>query len=267
MGRSAHSVAEPQAAHAMRHTRSLSTRRRLVAVLAAVGVLAVGGAAWAYFTSSGSGSAHASTGTMSTVTLNAAAGTPSTPLYPGRTGDVSLEVNNPNAYAVTLVSVAGNGTITPDAGHSGCTTTGVTFTNQTGLTTTIPGSASNQTNPPAGRGVDELLVVERLPGCDLLHPRHDHGGEAMRLSAGSGSMHVEARQDAPTFCVTGLGGGAWACSRPRGRTGFRLLGDHRQLQPGGGVGHELVGAERQRGRGVGDFGEHQLDGRQPASGN
>jgi len=118
-------------------------RRRLVSVLAIVGVLAVGAAAWAYFTSSGSGSAHASTGSMSTVTLNAAAGTPSTPLYPGGTGDVSLEVNNPNAYAVTLVSVAGHGTITPDAGHSGCTTTGVTFTNQTGLNTTIPGGATN----------------------------------------------------------------------------------------------------------------------------
>jgi hypothetical protein len=121
----------------------LSRRRRLVSALAVVGVLAVGGVAWAYFTSSGSGSAHASTGSMSTVTLNAAAGTPSTPLYPGGTGDVSLEVNNPNAYAVTLVSVAGHGTITPDAGHSGCTTTGVTFTNQTGLSTTIPASASN----------------------------------------------------------------------------------------------------------------------------
>ena len=56
---------------------------------------------------------------------------------------MSLEVNNPNAYAVTLVSVTGNGTITHDAGHSGCTTTGVTFTDQTGLTKTIPASASN----------------------------------------------------------------------------------------------------------------------------
>jgi hypothetical protein len=127
----------------MRRPQILSRRRRLVSVLAAVGVLAVGAAAWAYFTSSGSGSAHASTASMSTVTLNATAGTPSTPLYPGGTGDVSLEANNPNAYAVTLVSVAGNGSITPDAGHSSCTTTGVTFTNQTGLTTTIPPSASN----------------------------------------------------------------------------------------------------------------------------
>jgi hypothetical protein len=129
----------------MRSAPSLSTRRRVIAVLAVVGVLAVGGASWAYFTSHGSGSGHGSTGTMSTVTLSATAGSASTPLYPGGTGDVSLEVNNPNSYAVTLVSVAlkAGGSITPDAGHSGCTTTGVTFTNQSGLSTTIPAGVTN----------------------------------------------------------------------------------------------------------------------------
>ena len=76
----------------------MSIRRRLVSVLTVVGVLAAGGTAYAYFTSSGSGSGHATTGTMSTVTLSATAGSPSTPLYPGGSGDVSLEVNNPNTY-------------------------------------------------------------------------------------------------------------------------------------------------------------------------
>jgi hypothetical protein len=129
----------------MRHAPSMSARRRLVAVLAVVGVLAVGGAAFAYFTSSGSGTGGATTGTMSTVTLSATAGSASTPLYPGGTGDVSFEVNNPNAYAVTLVSVAlkAGGSITHDAGHSTCTTTGVAFTNQSGLSTTIPANATN----------------------------------------------------------------------------------------------------------------------------
>ena len=127
----------------------MSSRRRLITILAVVGILAVGGAAWAYFTSHGSGSGHGSTGTMSTVTLNATAGTPSTPLYPGGSGDVSLEVNNPNAYAVTLVSVTGSGTITPIADPS-CTTTGVTFTNQTGLSTTIPPSTSGYQIPLPG---------------------------------------------------------------------------------------------------------------------
>jgi hypothetical protein len=128
----------------MRRAQIMNRRRKLVSVLTLVGALAVGAAAWAYFTSSGSGSAHASTASMSTVTLSATAGTPSTPLYPGGTGDVSLEVNNPNAYAVTLVSVAlkTGGTITADVGHSSCTTTGVTFANQTGISSTIPPGAS-----------------------------------------------------------------------------------------------------------------------------
>jgi hypothetical protein len=120
----------------------LGKHRRVVAALVFVGIFAIGGTAWAYFTSSGLGSGQGSTGTMSTVTLNATAGSPSTPLYPGGTADVSLELNNPNAYAVTLRSVTGNGTVTPDAGHTGCTTTGVTFTPQTGLTTTIPANAN-----------------------------------------------------------------------------------------------------------------------------
>ena len=118
-------------------------RRRLVLVLTVVGLLALGGVAWAYLTASGSGTGHGSTGTMHTVTLSATTGTPSTPLYPGGTGDVSLEVDNPNSYPVTLVSVAGNGPISPDAGHPGCTTTGVTFAGQTGLSTSVPGGASN----------------------------------------------------------------------------------------------------------------------------
>lgn len=48
----------------MRHISSMSTRRRLVAVLAVVGILAVGGAAWAYFTSSGSGTGAGATGSL-----------------------------------------------------------------------------------------------------------------------------------------------------------------------------------------------------------
>ncbi len=91
----------------MRHAPSMSSRRRLITILAAVGVLAVGAAAWAYFTSHGSGSGHGSTGTMSPIVLQAVVGSPSTPLYPGSTGgDVILTVENPNSYAVTLVNVA-----------------------------------------------------------------------------------------------------------------------------------------------------------------
>lgn len=125
--------------------------RRIPLLLGAALALAIGigsGSAYAFFTSSGSGSGSGTTGTLQAVTVAAATGTPSTPLLPGGTGDVILNVNNPNAYAVTLVSVSGNGTITADGGHSGCTTTGVTFNNQSGLTINIPASTTTAVDLP-----------------------------------------------------------------------------------------------------------------------
>jgi hypothetical protein len=103
-------------------------RRRLLVLTAActlaVGVAIGAGAAYGYFTSSGSGSGSATTGTMQTVTV-ASAGTPSSPLLPGGSGDVVFSVTNSNNFAVSLAEVAlqSGGSITPDAGHSGCTTT------------------------------------------------------------------------------------------------------------------------------------------------
>jgi hypothetical protein len=118
--------------------------RSLLLVIPAV-CLVVGlasGAAYAYFTGSGHGTGSASTGSMQTVTISSATATPTSPLHPGGTGDVTLKVTNPNNFSVTLVSVVGSGTITADSGHPGCTTSGVTFTNQTGLSTSI---AANNT--------------------------------------------------------------------------------------------------------------------------
>ncbi len=48
----------------MRHARKMSSRRRSLAILAVVGILALGGAAWAYFTAIGSGTGAAATGTI-----------------------------------------------------------------------------------------------------------------------------------------------------------------------------------------------------------
>ncbi len=100
--------------------------RRRALLLVAVVALVVGigaGAAYGHFTSSGSGPGqHGSTGTMQTVTV-ATAGTPSSPLLPGGTGDVVFSVTNPNNFTVSLVGVALSGTITSDNNHSGCTTT------------------------------------------------------------------------------------------------------------------------------------------------
>ena len=100
--------------------------------------VAFGYAAW---TTNGSGSGYATAGTsqaLSTVDVSAST---TASLYPGQNGDVKLQIHNPNPYNVRVTAVSGNGTITPDAGHSGCTTSGVTFNDQSGLTIDI--SANN----------------------------------------------------------------------------------------------------------------------------
>lgn len=92
----------------------------VIAFVSALG----GGAAYAYFASGGSGSGSANTATMTAVAVSAVTGTPTTPLVPGGTGDVILKVTNPNTFGVSLTGVVfkTGGTITFDAGHSGCAT-------------------------------------------------------------------------------------------------------------------------------------------------
>lgn len=118
-------------------------RRILVLAISAMLLGLTGGVAYAYFTSSGSGTGSASTGTMQTVTVAASTGSPTTPLIPEGSGDVALQVTNPNGFAVTLVSVTGSGGITVDGGHSGCDPSVVTFTDQTGLTISIPADSTD----------------------------------------------------------------------------------------------------------------------------
>lgn len=142
-----------QRTHKGSRTERPQRRRSLILVLATTVALVVslsGGVADAYWSSTGSGTGSGATGTLQPVTVTAFVGgdAPSTTLIPGGSADVILRVNNPNAYAVTLVSVSGNGTITPDAGHASCTTTGVTFANQSGLSSTIGASGTTLVDLP-----------------------------------------------------------------------------------------------------------------------
>ena len=126
-------------------------RRKVVAIVAgAIGAVAITTAAWAYLTSHGSGTGSVSAATVQTVTISATAGSPTSTLLPGGSpADVALKVTNPNPFAVTLISVVGAGSITADAGHSACTTTGVGFADQTGLNINIPASATTAVDLPA----------------------------------------------------------------------------------------------------------------------
>jgi hypothetical protein len=121
----------------------IAIRALTVALIAALGLF--GGTAYAYFAGSGAGSGHAGVGKMSTVTLVAVVSTgPNSNLSPGHSGDVLLKVKNPNPRSVTLVKVTWTGgAVTADAGHPSCTTTGVTFTNWTGVISIPRDTATN----------------------------------------------------------------------------------------------------------------------------
>jgi hypothetical protein len=95
------------------------TRRNALTAFACTGALAVAGVAFAYFTSSGSGTGTAAVGSSSAVTLHA---TISSNLFPGSSSPVALTVDNPSSGAqrVGTVTLAG---ISVDSGHSGCSTT------------------------------------------------------------------------------------------------------------------------------------------------
>ncbi len=104
--------------------------------------LVAAGLAYAAWTANGTGSGYAKAGSAQALTTNDVSATTVADLYPGASGNVKVEINNPNPYPVRVTAIAGAGTITPDAGHSGCSPTGVTFTNQTGLTIDIAASGT-----------------------------------------------------------------------------------------------------------------------------
>ena len=126
--------------------RALSPRRwlRMPLVFGSVVALVVGlgaGTAFAFFTGVGSGSGTASVGTAQSVTVLAASGTVTNQLYPGVSGDLLVELDNPNSYSVDIISITGNGTVTGSGGVGTCTTTGVSVPTQTGLSIVVaPGS-------------------------------------------------------------------------------------------------------------------------------
>jgi hypothetical protein len=107
--------------------------RKLVAAAMLVVVLAVAGIAVAAWSITGSGTGYAKAASGTALTLGDATAFTSGDLYPGATGSVVLRVTNSNPFRVRITTVSGNGAITSNV--PACTaSTGVTFTNQTGLT-------------------------------------------------------------------------------------------------------------------------------------
>jgi hypothetical protein len=69
------------------------TRRKLVVTMGVVGAIALSGIAYAYFTTSGSGTGTATVGTSSALTLH---GLTSGSLYPGTSTAVTFTADNPS---------------------------------------------------------------------------------------------------------------------------------------------------------------------------
>ena len=70
------------------------TRKQILATVGTVGVLALGGIAYAYFSASGSGTGTATVGTSSALTLH---GSTSGSLYPGSSTAVTFMADNPSS--------------------------------------------------------------------------------------------------------------------------------------------------------------------------
>ena len=102
---------------------SHSLKRRTTFLAAMISVLLVAGVAFAAWTSSGSGSGQAKSTTSVNSTISN--GTAAADLFPGATKSVTVSINNPNDYPVTVKTISAGssaavngcaaGTVTSDA--------------------------------------------------------------------------------------------------------------------------------------------------------
>jgi hypothetical protein len=83
-----------------------------------IAAVVIGAAAFAYFTSTGSGTGTASVGSSSPVTLHASV---SSSVFPGTSSPVSFTVDNPSSGSQRVGTITLS-SITVDAGHSTCST-------------------------------------------------------------------------------------------------------------------------------------------------
>jgi hypothetical protein len=102
-------------------------RKATVVLLAVLAGLLATGVAYAFWTTTGSGSGSAHATTAAGLTTSPA--TTTAQLYPGATADAKVTINNTNPFAVTVTDIVG-GTITASGGIGTCSVTGVTFTDQ-----------------------------------------------------------------------------------------------------------------------------------------
>ena len=119
---------------ASRHHR---TRTHTAVVIGAtVASLAIAAAAFAYWTTTGTGTGEGEAATVTNLSVTAISSpSPVNELYPGSSGDVVMQISNPNVFPVTITGVSLPSATTYAAGYSdnvltnsisGCTASGAT---------------------------------------------------------------------------------------------------------------------------------------------
>lgn len=107
-------------------------------------------AAYAWWSTSASGSGSAPIGNSVSLTNDATvAASTTSKLYPGGSAaDVVAKVNNPNGFSVKVTGVT-FGTVAVSGASGTCTTTGLTFTAPSSLAVTVPANGSATITLPA----------------------------------------------------------------------------------------------------------------------
>jgi len=116
---------------------------KLALALSALSVVVAAGVTFGSWSVSGTGNGYAKAVTPSNLTLGDASASTVAQLYPGGTGDVKVSITNPNTFGVTITGITGNGTIVTAPTNATCdASTGVTYTDQTGLSLALAGGAT-----------------------------------------------------------------------------------------------------------------------------
>jgi hypothetical protein len=119
----------------------MSWKRKSILV-AAVGVITLGGIAAALWSATGSGSGRARAATAQSITVSATTG--AADLYPGFTGgDLFFTLTNPNPYGVTFSAMSAGSVTSSDP--TSCPASNVTVSSATGLSLPVAGSATSGT--------------------------------------------------------------------------------------------------------------------------
>jgi|tagenome__1003787_1003787.scaffolds.fasta_scaffold20989868_2 hypothetical protein len=147
----------------------VADKLKLGVAVSALALMIAAGVTFGSWSVSGAGNGYAKAVTPSNLTLNDASASTVAQLYPGGTGDVKVSITNPNAFAVTISGVSGSGTITSDKGATCDASTGVSYTNQTGLSLAL-GAGATQVFTLTGTAAMSNATVDACKGAIFTIP-------------------------------------------------------------------------------------------------